>query len=71
MLWRHLYRAQQECPYCGSHDISRSRRRGAVESLLKWVLHLRPYLCRECSQRFFGYVGAVRVEPSREENEAA
>ena len=58
----HLYRTERVCPECGSHDVARSRRRGAFESFLKTVLRLRPYRCRKCAHRFFGYMGAERGE---------
>jgi hypothetical protein len=35
------------------------------------TLRLRPYRCRVCDERFFGYASAVRVEPSWKEKEAA
>ncbi|HVP42749.1 MAG TPA: hypothetical protein VMS96_04925 [Terriglobales bacterium] len=71
MMWRHLYSGLLECPYCGSHDVRRSRRRGGFETLLLWVLRLRAYRCRFCYERFFEYAGAVRVKPSWDEKEAA
>jgi len=42
-----------------------------LESLLKAILRLRPYRCRKCSQRFFGYAGARYLEPSAEHKEVA
>lgn len=71
MAWQHLYRGQRECPHCGSQEIARSRRHGALESLLKATLRLRPYRCQECGERFFGYAGAARAESPPGDKEAA
>ena len=46
------------CRYCNSDDVARSRARGVVERLLRY-LHLRPYRCLLCSRRFFGSMRLV------------
>jgi len=43
------------CPYCASTNIRRSRREGSIEFLLHWIVFLRPFRCRECYQRYFGF----------------
>ena len=68
LLWR--YRAQRQCPDCGSHDVARSRRRG-LDSVLLVLLRLRPYRCRHCAERFFAYSAAFRVPSHHEESQAA
>lgn len=40
------------CPNCGSKEVCRSRRHGAVESLLH-VLRIVPFRCEDCYKRFF------------------
>ena len=64
-----LYRMRRECPECGSADVVRSRRHGLLESALKLVVRLRPYRCRECFHRFFGYVNA-ELRPHQEKKAA-
>ena len=42
------------CPHCGSAQVSRSRRRGIVDTLLMVVL-LRPYRCLKCDGRSYQF----------------
>ncbi len=70
LLWR--YRVQRRCPDCGSHDVARSRRRGfLLEPLLLLFFRLRPYRCRQCARRYFGYAGALRAAAEYEQQPAA
>jgi hypothetical protein len=41
------------CPKCGSHSVHRSHRRGFLEPYLLRFLHLSPYRCDACYQRFY------------------
>ena len=49
-----FWRFRPTCPYCGSPDIFRSRRRSFGEYCLT-LLSLRPYRCIRCDRRHFGY----------------
>ncbi len=70
LLWR--YRTERRCPQCGSHDVARSRRRSfLVEPLLLFFFRLRPYRCRQCTRRYFGYAGALRAPADYEHQSAA
>lgn len=68
LLWR--YRTERRCPECGSHDVARSRRHGLLEALLQLLLRLRPYRCRHCAGRYFGYTHAARVASCRYQDAA-
>ena len=41
----------QRCPYCHSHEVYRSRRRGGWEKLIFPLLLLRPVRCYTCMRR--------------------
>jgi hypothetical protein len=41
------------CPLCQSINISKSRRRGLLESVVFTLIRLRPYRCQSCDLRFF------------------
>lgn len=41
------------CPACGSSRVFRDRRRGLAEFLR--FTPFRPYACRECQRRFYGF----------------
>jgi transposase-like protein len=41
------------CPLCQSENISKSKRRGLLESLVFTLIHVRPYRCQSCDLRFF------------------
>jgi hypothetical protein len=43
------------CLNCGSSDVTRSRRWGAFESIALPLLLHRPFRCRSCGQRFYGF----------------
>ncbi len=55
----------RRCPVCRSTQVRRSRMEW-LEMLALLVL-LRPYRCRDCQKRYFGFVFAKREkhEPSR------
>jgi len=48
--------AARRCPLCGSHDVTRSHRRGPVDWAVLPLLLLRPYRCRQCSARHIGFI---------------
>ena len=41
------------CPQCQSKNISKSKRRGLLESVVYRLIHVRPYRCQSCDLRFF------------------
>jgi hypothetical protein len=41
------------CPQCQGANISKSKRRGLLESLVFTLIHVRPYRCQSCDFRFF------------------
>ena len=43
------------CPYCKSARVSRSARRSLFERAVLSLLSLRPYRCRECERRYYGF----------------
>jgi len=45
---------QRSCPNCGSSEIFRSHRRGAVERYLLRAIRVRPFRCVNCDARFYG-----------------
>jgi hypothetical protein len=55
------YRSERVCPACGGSDVARSRRHGFLEAVLLPLFRLRPYRCRGCLTRYFGYAHATRV----------
>ena len=44
------------CPYCGSADVHRSRRRGFVEGVILRLFLLRPYRCHDCDRRHYRFI---------------
>ena len=50
------------CPYCGSVDVHRSKRRGFFELFLLSILPLRPYRCAVCDWRYYGLKGTSRLK---------
>jgi predicted Zn-ribbon and HTH transcriptional regulator len=48
-----IFAHHPRCPKCGSLAIHRSRRKGLMESVLRWVLYIAPYRCKECNYRHF------------------
>ena len=46
------------CPYCGSNDVHRSRKRGPIEHVLTFT-EIRPYRCHYCERRHLGYCNAA------------
>lgn len=53
----------RRCPLCGGLQVLRSRRQGVFEVLLLPMVLLRPFRCRQCSTRFFGFFFRKRVVP--------
>ncbi len=53
----------RHCPLCGSETVLRSHRRGLLEFLILPILMLRPYRCRQCSARHFGFIFRRRIVP--------
>ena len=49
----YLYSHHPRCPSCGSSAIRRSRRKGLLETLLRWVFFISPYRCQDCKYRHF------------------
>jgi hypothetical protein len=41
------------CPLCQSKSISKSKRKGLLESVVFALIHVRPYRCLSCDLRFF------------------
>ena len=41
------------CPLCQSMKISKSRRRGLLETVVFTLIRVRPYRCESCDLRFF------------------
>jgi hypothetical protein len=44
---------QNHCPLCQSKNVSKSQRRGVLESVVFKLIHVRPYRCLSCDFRFF------------------
>jgi len=42
------------CPRCGSEDVSRARLRGGADFVILLSL-LRPFRCRSCQARYYGF----------------
>ena len=49
--WKRALIWQAECPDCGSHDLTRSRRRASFEKTFSGVV--LPYRCGRCDARFY------------------
>jgi hypothetical protein len=54
----------RRCPACGSTDVRRSRRRASVEALML-LFFFRPYRCRLCNWRFFGFLFPMKSGKKR------
>jgi hypothetical protein len=50
-----------QCPRCTNCEITRSRRRNVLETILSWVA-LRPYRCLACNHRFFSFIARHTAE---------
>ena len=46
-----------QCPQCQSKSISKSKRRGLLESVVFALVQVRPYRCMSCDLRFFRRAG--------------
>jgi hypothetical protein len=51
---RDLSRSCRRCPRCDGSDVARSRRRSAVEGLMR-IVNVYPFRCLDCYHRFFGW----------------
>ncbi len=56
------YQLRRRCPTCGSSQVSRSRRDGWFEWAVLPFLVLRPYRCRSCMRRYWGFWGSCQRE---------
>jgi DNA-directed RNA polymerase subunit RPC12/RpoP len=64
-LAKHMtLRLKHHCPYCRSVEISKSRRRGAIEKYLFRAIGMRPYRCSICDARFFAFAISHHVAAS-------
>jgi hypothetical protein len=45
---------KRHCPHCGSSEVFRSHRRGAMERYLPPAVGLRAFRCVNCDARFYG-----------------
>ncbi len=57
----------QRCPYCHSHEVYRSRRRGGWEKFVFPVLLLRPVRCYTCMRRHLRFA-LVSTQHRREDS---
>src|SRR5580700_7723836 len=46
------------CPHCGSSEVFRSHRHGAVEKYLLRAIGVRPFRCVNCDARFLRLKGS-------------
>jgi DNA-directed RNA polymerase subunit RPC12/RpoP len=44
---------QRHCPHCGSAEVFRSHRRGAIERYLFRAIGMRSFRCVNCDARFY------------------
>jgi YgiT-type zinc finger domain-containing protein len=42
-----------DCPWCGSAKTYRIKRRGFIDWLRAALLHVRPFWCEECGEKFY------------------
>jgi hypothetical protein len=59
--------AYHRCPFCHSHEIYRSRKRGGWEKYVFPLLLLRPVRCYTCMRRHLRFA-VVSTEYRREES---
>ena len=55
------YHLHRRCPTCGSGHVSSSRRDGWFEWTVLPFLVLRPFRCRTCMRRYWGFWPARRA----------
>jgi len=55
-LWARSRVEPHICPRCQSAATQRSRRRGTLELALLDLLPVRPFRCRDCDRRFYGFL---------------
>jgi DNA-directed RNA polymerase subunit RPC12/RpoP len=53
------------CPHCQSKNITKSKRRGLLESMVLKLVHVRPYRCLACDSRFFRWAAQHGPDTSR------
>jgi DNA-directed RNA polymerase subunit RPC12/RpoP len=51
-----LARGPRRCPFCGSSEVLRSKRRTVIEFLILPLVLLRPFRCQKCSARHIGFL---------------
>ena len=44
---------KRHCPHCGSSEVFRSHRRGAMERYLLRAIGMLPFRCVNCDARFY------------------
>jgi hypothetical protein len=44
---------KRHCPHCGSAEVFRSHRHGAMERYLLPAIRVRPFRCVNCDARFY------------------
>jgi len=47
------------CPHCRNKAIRRSKRRGMLESSLLSLIYVRPFRCKDCDYRFYGFISPM------------
>ncbi len=65
----------RRCPYCGSRQVLRSKRRNILEHLILPLALLRPFRCRECTARHFAFFfrkreSGVSSDPGSKDDDA-
>lgn len=50
-----------ECPICASGSVRRSRRKGAIERIWLRLAFVRPFRCKDCDSRFWGFHRSYQV----------
>jgi hypothetical protein len=53
------------CPHCHSKNISKSKRRGLLESMVLKLVNVRPYRCLACDSRFYRWAAQHGRDTSR------
>ena len=55
-VWVRSHVKQRLCPNCHSAATQRSHRQGPLEIILLSLLPIRPFRCRDCDRRFYGWL---------------
>ena len=45
----------RKCPFCGTHNIRRSRNMDVFDRLFSRLILMRPFRCLACEERFYGF----------------